>query len=132
MEKDKLKIPRKGYIYIYQVLRSNGNAVVIILLQHFFLLFFFIPFIILELLSRSLPVVTQIRDQGPLLPPPHYGTCLQFLSREEFCISSLGDSLRIVPIHAARRSQQSLLFFRILQIKSNLLMVSIELKDQRY
>ena len=44
---------------------------------------FFIPFFnTLALLSRSLPVVTQIRGHiaGPP-PPPDYGTCLHFIAR---------------------------------------------------
>ena len=41
-----------------------------------------IPFVILVLLSRSLPVVSQIRGHiaGPLLSPPYYGTCLHFIA----------------------------------------------------
>ena len=50
--------------------------------------FVFIPFNILALLSRSLPVVAQIRGDiaDPPPPSPHYGTCLHFLSRERFSV----------------------------------------------
>ena len=86
-------------------------------------LFFFNPSIILALLfSRSLPVVTQIRGLtlGPpppspaLLPPPHYVRYVPSFNREKnSAFSSLVDSHRIVPTHAAinRRCQQVILFF---------------------
>ena len=68
--------------------------------------FFAIPFIVLALLSRSLPVETQIRGHysgRALLPPPHYGTCFHFyqLSREEFSIF-LHFSTRVEPIPGTR------------------------------
>ena len=78
----------------------------------------FIPYVILAILSRSPPVVTQIRGHiaGPPpsspLPTLRYVPSL-FLSREENSAFSslLVDSRRIVPTHAARRSQQLILLF---------------------
>ena len=50
----------------------------------FFFFLLSIPFIVLALLSRFLPIVPQTRDQHTkraLLPPPHFshGMCLEFL-----------------------------------------------------
>ena len=59
--------------------------------------FFLLLYPILPLLPRSLPVGAQIRGHiaGPLSPSPlRYGS--SFLSREEFGISSLVDSRRII------------------------------------
>ena len=83
--------------------------------RRFFFLFLiiFMPIHILALVSHSLPVVTQIRGHiagSPSPSPLRYVP--SFLSREEFsAFSSLVDSRRIVPIHAARRSQQLILVF---------------------
>ena len=57
--------------------------------------------------SRPPSSITQIRGHiaGPL-PPPHYGTCLNFYREKNSALSSLVDSRRIVPTHAARRFQQ--------------------------
>ena len=79
-------------------------------LQHFF---FPIPLIILAPLSRSLPVVTQIRGHIAGPPPPSpLRHVPSFLSREEFSIFfPRVDSRRIVPTYAARRSQQLNPFF---------------------
>ena len=98
------------------------------------IIFFLIPlFIILAPLSRSLPVVTQIRGHIAGPPPPFpLWHVPSFLSREEVSISLLVDSRRIVPTHAARRSQQLIPFlFAFLQIKSKLIMVRIKLKDKQ-
>ena len=69
--------------------------------------------------SLSLLVVTQIRGHiaGSSPPPTHYGSCLAFLSREDFSSFFLVDSRRIVLTHA-RRSQQLILFLLFLQIIS--------------
>ena len=71
------------------------------------------PFIILALLSRSLSVVAQIwkSHSGPSFPLPNAcGACLHFFHREKSpAFSSLVDSRRIVPTHAARRSRQVIL-----------------------
>ena len=67
-----------------------------------------------------------------LLPPPRYGTCLNFYGEKNSVSSPLVDSRRIVPTHAARRIQQLVdIFLAFLQIKSNLTTVRMELKDQR-
>ena len=61
--------------------------------------FFFIPFIMLALLSRSLPVVTQIRGHIAGPPPPSplpYYTCLHIYREKNSAFSSLVDSRRIV------------------------------------
>ena len=74
-------------------------------LQHYF--FFFILFIFLALLSRSLPVVTQIRGHiaGPRLPSP-LRYVRSFYRENNSAFSSLVDSRRMGPTDAARRSQQ--------------------------
>ena len=41
---------------------------------------------------------------------PHHGTCIQFYRDSNSAFSSLVDSRRIVPTHAARRSQRLILF----------------------
>ena len=69
--------------------------------------------IIFALLSCSLPVVTQIRGHraGPSPPSPlllRYAP--SFYRETNPPSSSLVDSRRIVPTHAARRSQQLILF----------------------
>ena len=81
-------------------------------ISFFFVLFFFpIPFIILAL-RLFLPSSCN-SDPGShsrlFSPPTHYGSCLAFLSREDFCSFFLVDSRRIVLTHA-RRSQQLILF----------------------
>ena len=82
-------------------------------ISFFFVLFFFpIPFIILAL-RLFLPSSCN-SDPGShsrlFSPPTHYGSCLAFLSREDFCSFFLVDSRRIVLTHA-RRSQQLILFY---------------------
>ena len=63
----------------------------------------------------------------------HFSTCLHFYREKKPAFFPLVDSRRVVPIHAARRSQQSIpfFFFAFLQIKSNLIVVGIELKDKQ-
>ena len=78
--------------------------------------FVFIPFVILALSSPSLPVVTQIRGNIRSGSSPPLPTTVRLvprvLSREEFTpLSSLVDSCRIVPTHAARGFQQLILVF---------------------
>ena len=71
----------------------------------FFFLLFSIPFAILSLL-----VVTQIRGHiaGSSSPPTHYGSCLAFLSREDFSSSCF--ARRLASNRAYPRSQQSITF----------------------
>ena len=80
--------------------------------------FFFLPSHLLFSPFYSLPP-SRNSDPGShgrlFSPPPHYGSCLALLSREDFS-SSLVDSRRIVLTHA-RRSQQ-LILFSFLQIDS--------------
>ena len=61
----------------------------------------------------------------------HFGTCLHFYREKKTAFSSLVDSRRIVPTHATRCSQQLIPFFAFWQIKSNLIVVGIELKDKQ-
>ena len=94
--------------------------------------FFFIPFVTFVPLSRPLPVVFQIGGHiaGPT-SPPHYGTCHHFYRESNSAFSSLVDSRRIyLPTLLGARS--SSFFFACMQMKSNLITVGIELKDQRY
>ena len=73
---------------------------------------FFFPSHLLSSPFYSLPP-SRNSDPGShsrlLSPPAHYGSCLAFLSREDFS-SSLVDSRRIVLTHA-RRSQRLIIFF---------------------
>ena len=97
--------------------------------------FFSIPFIIFALLF-SLPP-SRNSDPGshsrPFPPPPHYGSCLAFLSPEEIfsSLSSLVDPRRIVFTHA-RSSQQLLILFISANKIQNLTMAGFELTDQHY
>ena len=62
---------------------------------HFFFSFC-IPFVVLALLSLSLPVVAQIRGHiaGPSTPP-HYGTCLHFCCEKTSAFFFLPSSTRV-------------------------------------
>ena len=85
-------------------------------------------------ISLALPPsrITQIRGRIAGSPPPFPLLHTSNFHRENPAFSSLLDSRRIVPTHAARRSQQSVdPFFALLQIKSNLTTVGTEFKDQR-
>ena len=77
----------------------------------YFFIFFPISFIIFALLFYLPPSRTSDLGSHSRLfcPPTHYGSCLAFLSREDFS-ASLVDSRRIVLTHATR-SQQLVLFF---------------------
>ena len=116
----------------YYLLVVVFKILVYIPLQHYF---FFIPFIIPAPLSRSLPVVTQIRGHkaGPPPPSPLLHVPSFFHREENPASSSLVDSRRIFPTHAARRSQQLIPFyFRIFaNIWSNLIVVGVELRDNQ-
>ena len=83
-----------------------------------FYLLFSIPYIIFALLF-SLPP-SRNRDPGShswlFSPPPHYGSCLAFLSRVHFDLSSLADSCQVVLTHA--RCSQQLILLLFLQINS--------------
>ena len=69
---------------------------------------------------------------GPPFPPPHYGTRLHsFIARKSRHFFCLVDSRRLVRTHAARRSQQLILFSHFCKHIQNLTAVGIELKDQR-
>ena len=72
-----------------------------------------VPFIIVALLFSLTPSHNSDpgSHSGLFSLPPHYGSCLAFLSREDFS-SSLVDSRRIVLTHA-RRSQQLIPFFNL-------------------
>ena len=77
---------------------------------------FFFPFFFpSHLLSSPFYSLPPSRNSDPgshnrlFSPPTHYGSCLAFLSREDFCSFFLVDSRRIVLTHA-RRSQQLILF----------------------
>ena len=59
-------------------------------------LWFYNPFIFSALLFSLLPSRNSGVTQQTLLPPPRYGSCLAFLSREDFIfLSPLADSRRI-------------------------------------
>ena len=64
-----------------------------VVIAYTFAIFFIIQFINVALLSRSLPVVTQIK--GDLLSPPHFDICLAFYREKKSAFSSLVDSRRI-------------------------------------
>ena len=100
------------------------------LLVMFCFCFSFFVFFLSHSLSSPFYSLPPSRNSDPgshsrLFPPPtHYGSCLAFLSREDFS-SSLVDSRRIVLTHA-RRSQQLILFsFFFLQINSKSLLGGI-------
>ena len=80
--------------------------------------FFSIPFIIFALLFSLAP--SRNSDPGShsrlFSPPTHYGSCLAFLSREDFSSSLVDSPRRIVLTHA--RCSQQLIFFLFLQINS--------------
>ena len=104
----------------------------------YFLFFYFsIPFIILALLSPSLPVVlAQIRGHitGPSSPLPttvHAFIFMIYIVRRNQHFSSLVDLRPNVPTHTARHSQQLIIFSHYCKYIPNLTTVGIELKDQR-
>ena len=72
-----------------------------------------IPFIIFALLSSLPPSLSADPGSHSRLfsPPTHYGSCLAFLSRDDFSsyFPRRLASNRIVPTHARRRSQQFIL-----------------------
>ena len=105
--------------------------VVIIYLCNIF--FFFIPLILVPL-SRSLPVVTQIRGHIAGLPPPSpLRHVPSYLSREEVSIffpRRLASNCTY-PRCWALSAVDPFFVFALLQIKSNLIVVGIELKDKQ-
>ena len=108
-------------------------------------IFFFIPFIILALLSRSLPVVAPIRGHivGPPLPsPPRYNNAFIFIARriQYFLPSSTRvDSRRLASNCAYPRCETPsavdpffYFFWHFCKYNQNLTTVGIEVRDQRY
>ena len=75
-------------------------------------------------------------NRGPSSSLPTSARAFIFYRKNKSAFSSLVDSRRIVPTHAAGRSQQQLIpfsSFEILQIivKSHILLVGIELKNKQ-
>ena len=93
---------------------------------------FFHPIYYLRPSFLSLLVVPQIRGHiaGSSPPCTHYGSCLAFLSREDFS-SSLVDSRRSVPTHA---TVGALSVFLVFQYKFEISprTAGFELQDQHY
>ena len=78
------------------------------------LFFFFIPFIILALLSRSLPVVTQIRGHIPGPPPPsplRYNNAFVFIARRILHFLPSSTRVELCVRTLLRRRSQQLIFF---------------------
>ena len=86
------------------------------------------------LCDHGLEIFTRVHVRQPhsnsgssfFLLPTVYQRAFIFISREQFSISSLADSRRIVPIHASRRSQQLILLFAILANSRSLTTVGVE------
>ena len=103
------QVPRTSY---YDVLWVLTCQFVVSTRMFLFICFFFLfpsPFTYLRSsFSRSLLVVTQIRGHIAGSSPPLPATVrdLPFYREKISALASLVDSRRIVPTHAARRSQQ--------------------------
>ena len=112
--------------------RLTFYLLVVIIIYLCNIYFFFIPFIIPAPLSRSLPVVTQIRGHIAGPPPPSpLRHVLSFLPRRESSIFFPGRLASNQPTLLGALSSSSLFFFAFLQIKSNLIVVGVELKDNQ-